>query len=46
MVMFFLLFYGAAHFLGASSFAVAFFYFELSILEVLIILSPKKEIFQ
>ena len=40
------LLYGIAHFLWGSSFALALFQFELSILRLLIILSPKKQIFQ
>ena len=41
----FFLLYGIAHFLWASSFALALLQFEFSIIEVFIILSPKKEIF-
>ena len=38
--------FGIAHFLWASSFALALLQFDLSLLEVFIILSPKKQIFQ
>ena len=40
------LFHGIAHFSWALSFALVLFLFEFSILEVFIILSPKKQIFQ
>ena len=46
VVMFFLLFYGISQFLWAFFFALALFWFEISILEVFIISSPKKQIFQ